>query len=198
MEKPIEELWLSGQVNWNLTAPLVHELGSPAFVQAITDTNAASKLWIRMDTLYEGSKGNKPKGNPPKFALVHQAYVKRLDTASRIQLSLTFLIIVIVCNAVKLLTMLWVVFMEQKDYIVTLGDGAASFLERPDPTTERMCILSKTEIVREVADAPYRSKHDDNLSRLMAQSGKKWTKKYSTYSNALNRDREVGSYFMCV
>jgi hypothetical protein len=86
--------------------------------------------------------------------------------------------------------------MERKDYIVTLGDGASSFLEKPDPTTERMCILSKPEIVREVADAPNRARHNDELSQYVKESGKTWTKQHTTYSNALNRDREVGSYFM--
>jgi hypothetical protein len=30
----------------------------------------------------------------------------------------------------------------------------------------------------------------------MSHSKKRWSKQYSTYSNALNRDREIGSYFM--
>jgi hypothetical protein len=149
-----------------------------------------------MDWLYGSAKTDKPSDTPPKFAHVPHVFVKRLATASRIQLSLTFLIIVIVCNTVKLFTMIWVVFMERKDYIVTLGDGASSFLEKPDPTTELMCILSKPEIVREVTDAPNRARHNDELSQYVEESGKTWTKQHTTYSNALNRDREVGSYFM--
>ncbi|KAF1911588.1 hypothetical protein BDU57DRAFT_543087 [Ampelomyces quisqualis] len=65
--------------------------------------------------------------------------------------------------------MLWIVFIERKDYIVTLGDGASSFLERPDPNTERMCILSKQYVVREVADAPIRPRHNNQLLQLVTK-----------------------------
>jgi hypothetical protein len=185
--------WDQGDKKWGNGNAITLESSNRDVLKNITATESMSRNWIRMDWLVDQARSNKTAPNPPKFAHVSHAYAKRLNTASRIQLSLTFLIIVIVCNAVKLLTMLWVVFMERKDYIVTLGDGASSYLERPDPTTERMCILSKPEIVREVADAP---KHNDQLSRIVTQSGKCWVKQYSTYSNSLNRDREVGSYFM--
>jgi hypothetical protein len=190
--------WNAGKVNWTLQSSLKYELSTTGFLQTIMETNAESKQWIRMDLLYNMSSTDIPSGDPPKFAHVPQVFAQKLDTDSRIQLSLIFLIIVIVCNSIKLPTMLWVAFMERKDYLVTLGDGAASFLEHPDPTTQRMCILSKQDIVREVADAPSKAHHNDQLSRLVTQSGKRWTKQLSTYSNALNRDREVGSYFMYV
>jgi hypothetical protein len=188
--------WNQGNINWTLQSPLKYELGTTDILKSITDTNAESKQWIKMDNLYNLSSTQAPSGNPPTFAHIDLVFAQRLDTDSRIQLSLTFLIIVIVCNSIKLPTMLWVVFMERKNYLVTLGDGAASFLEHPDSTTERMCILSKQEIVSEVADAPFKTQHNDQLSHLVTQSGKRWTKQLSTYSNALNRDREVGSYFM--
>jgi hypothetical protein len=188
--------WAKGKVDWTLQSPLKRELSSPDLVQAITRTGASSKEWIQMETLYQQSPSNTFTPNPPKFAHVPHVFAQKLDTASRIQLSLTFLVIVIVCNSMKLLTMLWVVFMEQKDYIVTLGDGAASFLERPDPTTERMCILSKPAIIHEVSEAPFKGRHDDHLSRLITKSGRGWTKQSTTYSSALNKDRELGSQFM--
>lgn len=189
--------WNDGNVTWNLEGSLTKELSDVDFLGAITETKSASQSWLLMSYLYPRTDKATPSDNPPpKFANVPHVFAKRLNTASRIQLSLTFLVIVIVCNSVKLLTMIWVVFVEKKNYIVTLGDGAASFLERPDPTTERMCILSKEEIVTEVADVPTRIKHNDQLAHLVGQSGKTWEKKHTTYSNALNRDREVGSYFM--
>lgn len=198
VEARITNEWNQGNVTWNLNAALTKTLSSQNFIQNITSTESTSKAWLRMDWLYDQSQKDQPSDNPPKFANVPHVFAKRVNTASRIQLSRTFLDIVIVCNSVKLLTMIWALFMERKHYIVTLGDGAASFLEQPDPTTERMCILSKENIVREVADAPDRIEHNDQLSQLVGRSGKTWEKKYTTYSNALNRDREIGSYFMWV
>jgi hypothetical protein len=190
------EDWAQGAVSWNLTAQLKYPLGTPEFIRNITATKSSSREWIRMDLMFRQSETEMEDNNPPKFAHISHFYAQRLNTASRIQLSFTFLIIVIVCNSVKLLTMLWVVLMERQDYLVTLGDGAATFLEHPDSTTERMSILSKPEIVHEVTDAKLNFKHDDHLQRLVTQSGKRWTKQHTTYSNALNRDREIGSYFM--
>jgi hypothetical protein len=176
---------------------IMKPLGTPEVIRNITDTGAVSREWIRFDRLFTPEERENQGTAPTRFfAHVSHTYAYKVDTASRIQLSLTFLIIVIVCNSVKLLAMLWVVFLERQEYIVTLGDGASTFLRSPDPKTERMCILSKPEVVREVAEAPESSKHDDQLARLVTQSGKIWTKQYSTYSNALNRDREIGSYFM--
>ncbi|KAH7076743.1 hypothetical protein BKA63DRAFT_288711 [Paraphoma chrysanthemicola] len=192
--------WVAGDVKWGNGYEIIIEPSDQMFLKNITATQSTSRDWVRIDRMVgRASNSNETDSDPPpKFGHVSHAYAQRLSTASRIQLSLNFLIIVIVCNTVKLLTMLWVVFMERKDYIVTLGDGASSFLERPDSTTEKMCILSKPEIVRDVADAPHKSKHNDQLSRLVTQSGKRWVKQYSTYSNALNRDREVGSYFIFI
>jgi hypothetical protein len=108
------------------------------------------------------------------------------------------MVIVIVCNATKLSTMLWIVSVERKDYIVILGDGAASFLGTPDPSTERLCVLSKPELVREIKSSAPGERHNDQLSRLVNQSKQTWTKQFSTYSNALNRAREIGCYFIWV
>jgi hypothetical protein len=192
----VTNAWNRNQVDWNLNAPLVNEKGTPSFIRALSATESVSRAWIRMDTMSSNSASTTPSKDPPKFAHVPHAFARKVDTVSRIQLSFTFLIIVIVCNSVKLLTMLWVVFMERKDYIVTLGDGAASFLDGPDPVTERMCILSKQEITRDVADTNSNIRHNDQLSQMVKESGKRWTKQFTTYSNALNRDRELGSYFM--
>ncbi|KAH5117022.1 hypothetical protein HBH71_117950 [Parastagonospora nodorum] len=181
--------WDTGNVTWNMTEPLLFSIR----VQTLFDLNASSRRWIN---LRKEEQVTGPRGDLPRYAHVTRAFATRVNTASRIQLSLTFMIIVIVCNVTKLSTMLWIVSVERKDYIVTLGDGAASFLETPDPSTERLCVLSKPELVREIKSSASGERHNDQLSRLVTQSKQTWTKQSSTYSNALNRDREIGSYFM--
>jgi len=183
--------WNTGNVTWNMTEPLLFSIQ----VQTLFDRDASSREWIN---LRKEGQITGPRGDLPRYAHVTRAFATCVGTASRIQLSLTFMIIVIVCNTTKLITMIWIVSVERKDYIVTLGDGAASFLETPDPSTERLCVLSKPEIVREIKSLAPEERHDDQLSRLVTQSKQTWTKQSSTYSNALNRDREIGSYFMWV
>jgi hypothetical protein len=174
--------WNAGAVSWNLTGLMTKEWSDRSFLNKLTDTNSTSKDWIRIDSIFNETTGDQEKENdsgPPKFAHVQHAFVKRVDTTkSKIQASLTFLTIVVVCNAVKLFIMLWVIFMEHKHYIVTLGDGAASFLEHRDPTTERMCILSKPEITTGVAESSF--KHNDQLERIVMESTMTWTKRYIT------------------
>jgi hypothetical protein len=194
----ITTVWNAGAVSWNLSDPIKKELSDIPFLKNVTSTNSTSKDWIRMDwVISQTAKGSatRQSSDPPRFAHVPHVFVRRTRaTASKIQANLTFLIIVIVCNVFKLATMVWVVFMEHKDYIVTLGDGAASFLEHPDPTTQRMCVLSKPEITQEVAAQTF--KHYDRLEALLMDIKMTWNTRFITYSNARNRDREVGTYFL--
>jgi hypothetical protein len=59
----------------------------------------------------------------------------------RLQFSLPIMVIVIFCNVVKLVCILLTLW-KHRITLVTLGDAIASFLERPDPTTEGMCTMT--------------------------------------------------------
>jgi hypothetical protein len=109
----------------------------------------------------------------PEYAHFTHGFAKHtVGTSSRIPLSLTFMIIVISCNAIKLGTMLWVVFMEKSDYFVTVGDGAASFLEHPDSTTEQMCVASRHDIIGKVGDLHQKAKlHNHQLAAMVRKRG---------------------------
>jgi hypothetical protein len=94
--------------------------------------------------------------------------------------------------------MVYVLFTKKSDYLVTVGDSAASFLECPDPSTERMCIMSRDEIIDVVSDEHCNGKvrHNDELAAMVQRSRRTWTKQYRNYTSALDRDRQVGSSFM--
>lgn len=61
----------------------------------------------------------------------------------RIIFSLPLLLAVIAANVVKLSAMLVILCHYNQPTLLTLGDGVASFLERPDPATKQMCLWSK-------------------------------------------------------
>lgn len=150
----------------------------------------------------------------PVYAHVVKGYGKNVPTRNRVQISLSFLLVVIACNAVKLCTMVWVLYMERSDFIVTLGDGVASFLEHPDPGTEKYCVFDKHAIVAEVAHRKLKreatlasvTKEDgsivsfgskfDHFEELVLDSSGVWRDQTHRYSSALGKDREVGSSFM--
>lgn len=195
--------WPKQKVDWtaNNSWPIsINSTGAGEYLANVTATQSQSRNWIRSDWAVNNAPGDKTSPEEvPKFAHIRNAFVKsNLATPSRIHLSLTFMIIVIVCNALKLMTMIGVLLHKRDDYIVTLGDGAASFLERPDPTTERMCVMTKEEVIAELND-PYHEhlkRQNDHLANLVHDSSRTWNTQYSKYSTALNRDRQVGSSFM--
>lgn len=54
--------------------------------------------------------------------------------------------IVIICNAFKVLIMLYAIFQREQDSLVTVGDVMASFLANPDPRTLGTCLMSQKHI----------------------------------------------------
>ncbi|KAL9622901.1 MAG: hypothetical protein Q9160_002827 [Pyrenula sp. 1 TL-2023] len=60
--------------------------------------------------------------------------------------SRNIMIVVIICNAIKMLVMIAALKGAAKNPLVTFGDAAASFLENPDPYTKGLCLLSKPDI----------------------------------------------------
>ena len=69
---------------------------------------------------------------------------KRVSEHCKLQFSLTIMIVVIVCNTIKAVCMTIILWEQELEPLVTLGDAIASFLDRPDVTTKRNCIAGRT------------------------------------------------------
>lgn len=67
-----------------------------------------------------------------------------VEERCKLQFSLAILIVVIVCNLMETICMCVIVRKRDPEPLVTLGDAIASFLDRPDVTTEGNCIVGKT------------------------------------------------------
>ncbi|KAF2741451.1 hypothetical protein EJ04DRAFT_480852 [Polyplosphaeria fusca] len=131
-----------------------------------------------------------------KFAHIVHGYAHISPKPTRIQINLPFLIIVIVCNAVKLVIMLGVLLFEQTEFLVTLGDAVASFLHLPDPKTKGLCMLQKDAIMKRITESGHEILPGDRLHEIAAESEETWRGGSHQYSTALDQDREVGSYFV--
>jgi hypothetical protein len=115
---------------------------------------ADGEYWLNFTYMYSEYWTDKDSGveQGPKLAHIVHGHARSAPPRDRLQLSLSFLAVVILCNAVKLVVMLWVLLsMKDSDFVVTLGDAAASFINRPDPTTESFCVFSKEAVQSEVA-----------------------------------------------
>ncbi|KAF3033636.1 hypothetical protein E8E12_004489 [Didymella heteroderae] len=101
-------------------------------------------------------------GQPDLELHVVHAFARHASSRSRIQLSSTYLLVVIVANVFKLLIMASVLVMDHghSKYIVTIGDAAASFLKDPDPCTEGKCLLEDEKLNAEVDHSTTKPKAD--------------------------------------
>ena len=88
--------------------------------------------------------------------------------------SIPILIVVIVCNAYKILGMLVVAFGLRDNPMVTVGDAVESYLNQPDETTKGWCMLSKSAVREHIwplktATADTKILHDPRLSTAKVQ-----------------------------
>jgi hypothetical protein len=71
---------------------------------------------------------------------------ERVPDICRLQFAIPIMVVVLICNFVKLLCMSLTIWKCTEFSMVTLGDAISNFLERPDPYTNGMCLVTKKEI----------------------------------------------------
>ena len=93
----------------------------------------------------------------------------------RLQFSLTIMIVVIVCNLMKTICMSTIVWKQDPEPLVTLGDAIASFMDRPDVTTKGNCIAGKARFEKSKSwDSLSRRWDSKSLLLFRAASSRRW------------------------
>ena len=172
----------------NVTWPIKLEQSARQMIRINHSINAD---WIQLSSSWIDRQSNPWRYNPNReFAHIVHGYAN-VRPKNSIQISRAFLIAVIVGNATKLAVMIGVLlFVKNNDFLVTLGDATASFLRQPDSETQRLCMLSRDEMVDRLKKAvPGRG--DSTVANKDT-----WAKRFRRYSAALDRDRQIGSYFV--
>lgn len=90
-------------------------------------------------TTYSTSPGSQVNETSIQYCLS-----KGVEEHCKLQFSLAIMIVVIICNLIKTICMSIIAWKQDPEPLVTLGDAIASFLDRPDMTTEGNCIVGKT------------------------------------------------------
>jgi hypothetical protein len=121
--------------------------GNQTYIQKLT---MESSVWIR----YEIQPDDRSPRMNVSAHVVQAASEKRSSPPSRVQVSLYFLLVVLFCNLSKLSIMAYVLITDRSTYLVTLGDAAASFLERADPHTLGVGILGREELLITLGHPP--------------------------------------------
>lgn len=169
---------------------------------AIRNITSESPDWIRYDQLGNLSRPNLLSSNDdhiyfngawPISAHVAHAFGKIVRQQSRLQTSLHSMIIVSVFNAIKLAVMIWVLITDERDYIVTLGDAAASFLKRPESMTIYQCTLGREEMLYNLGHFPYHTRIDEQLMHedYSRRISGKWLPQTTVYLTFIGKDRQV-------
>ena len=131
----------------------------------------------------------------PRLAHITHGIAKKVSPESRLQVSLALMLIVIAFNFFKLIIMTWVLYTDRSAYIVTLGDAAASFLERPDPTTQQQCMLGKEEMLFRLGHVPYLAPGSfREMESFSLRSQGTWLPQRRDNFFVLGRDRQI--FFM--
>ena len=184
-------------LNLNMSEFLpIETSGSQGLIRNLTMESSA---WITFDLLTKQNSSDPLKPRPIS-AHVNNTYARLTRTDSRIQISRDFMITVIVFNAVKLAIMIWVLLKDKNDYLVTLGDAIASFLEHPDATTKGMCMLGKEEMLFMRGVIPYHTKEEQEILivDLQNRAEGKWRPQKLRYMSGLGTDRQMIFAFLYV
>jgi hypothetical protein len=126
-------------INIPLDTP-IQPSGARSWVQAIDEWGWADATALNVHWTMSASDYKLLLRIPGAFA--HPA----ID--SQVQVSLWFLLVVVICNAIKVGCLGFLLSMSSKDRsppLVTVGDAVASFLEAPDVSTRGYSTYSKAE-----------------------------------------------------
>jgi hypothetical protein len=107
--------------------------GNSGTWSAPTAEGWASSTWLPI-----GREANLSRPHQIHFS---EGFTGDTGLTSRIQINLYFMVVVLVFNFFKVGVMLGTLIIDRSDYVVTLGDAVASFLERPEDLTEGKCTL---------------------------------------------------------
>ena len=115
-----------------------------------------------------------PQGIPADHCLS-----EKVEGECGYNVNIAILIVVVVCNLGKVLSMLYVAFYIKDDPLMTVGDAVQSFLSRPDKATTGMCLISKADVVAKSAITMFDPEPKPYQSNLLqwrtAASNRRWT-----------------------
>ena len=130
-----------------------------AYDISVLDKGDMSQNWW-ICSLFRGNDGGNLFCNPEKMLSeadtwtvsgfpIEYCLSEQVEGTCEVNFSLTIMAVVIVFNFLKVMAMTWVLWRyDAENILTTVGDAAASFLLREDPTTRGMCLADRKNLVR--------------------------------------------------
>lgn len=115
---------------------------------------------------------------------------------SEVQMSLTFLMIVIACNAIKvgcLGFLLWKGTDDMNPPLVTIGDAISSFLEAPDSSTQGYCTYGRSEFLWKTGrlKRTLAREQDGRAAKWDRRCEGIWEERTNNYGSAISKRKRV-------
>ena len=105
-------------------------------------TNPQNLSFITSDVLRQNH--NHVDGTFPGLSYIDSCLSKSVAEHCKLQFSVAIMIVVIICNLIKTVCMTTILWKQDPEPLVTLGDAIASFLDRPDVTTRQNCMADRS------------------------------------------------------
>lgn len=71
----------------------------------------------------------------------------KLEDGSKVQIILSYMVIVIICNILKLVVMWQLWRNSSNEFLTTVGDAVQSFLREPDRSTIGLCLMDRQSLI---------------------------------------------------
>lgn len=139
------------EVHLNETHSVPNISVTDAFPSEILDDPANNSSIFALITVDEEDYAIFPSfyGQNNVTTKLHVSYAFAVATTenSAVQISLYFMLIVVICNITKATAMLLTFLDGGSARLVTMGDAVASFLEAPDWASEGFCVASRNTLL---------------------------------------------------
>ncbi|KAJ3466644.1 hypothetical protein MRS44_004208 [Fusarium solani] len=116
-----------------------------------------------------------PSGWAPSFLPVKYCHSEIVEENCALNANQPIVIVIIICNSIKLIIITTMVFWVKGWPIITLGDAIQSFLNDPDPTTEGLCLLSKDALTDKSPSWPKSEPTDDPDPVMAGRRRHRWS-----------------------
>lgn len=143
-------------------------------------------------------KANAPDWIQTGYRVSHCMAMEAPDNCE-LQFSLHILLIVLICNLIKAACIAIIAWNSEWKPLVTIGDGVASFLERPDPYTAGNCLAGRSRFRKATDWRRIVVQYDGNRRRFWFAGARplRWIATYSmpchdSGRNLFNRRRTQG------
>lgn len=121
-----------------------------------------------------------PSGWAPSSLPAMYCHSEMVDENCALNANQPIVIVIIICNLIKLTIITTMVFWVKGWPIITLGDAIQSFLNDPDPTTEGLCLLSKEAVTGQSPLWPKSEPTEDPDPVMAGRRRHRWSDAAST------------------